>query len=55
LTLVTVTGMLRQIRGAGKRYDDEGAKPVAAARAGEIGACTDTLNQEVECHDRDRK
>ena len=38
MTLVTVTGMLRQILGAGKRYDDEGAKPVAAARAGEIGA-----------------
>jgi len=45
--------MLRQIRGARKRYDIE-AK-VTAARAGEIGACTDTLNQEVDCHDRDRK
>ena len=45
--------MLRQILGARKRYDI-GAK-VTAARAGEIGACTDTLNQEAECHDRERK
>jgi hypothetical protein len=45
--------MLRQIRGARKRYDI-GSK-VTAARAGEIGACTDALNQEVETDDRDRK
>jgi hypothetical protein len=45
--------MLHRIRGARKRYDI-GAK-VTAACAGEIGACIDTLTQEVECHDRNRK